>query len=115
MIVRHDATKTTLLQVPATLDDVVYIEVRAYVHLHLYVQYRQLIVQVYGCASDDTLEAQRQQKRREARLRERQQEVPLPGKWDDNPDRSLLEMAGVSAFAHADHMREVVQRDDEKP
>ncbi|VDM45204.1 unnamed protein product [Toxocara canis] len=36
-------------------------------------------------------------------------EVPLPGKWDDNPDKFLLELGGVHSTADR---REVFSRDD---
>lgn len=53
---------------------------------------------VYGCGNRDAVAAQAQQKKWENRQAEKNRKVALPGKWDDNPDRYLLELAGVKSY-----------------
>lgn len=48
--------------------------------------------------------------RNDAYLTEILCQVPLPGNWDDNPDKFLLELGGV--YSTADR-REIFRRDEE--
>jgi hypothetical protein len=51
-------------------------------------------VEVWGCGSAESAVAQREYKKWESRQVEKQRKVKLPGRWEDNPDRALLELAG---------------------
>ncbi|XP_062505635.1 uncharacterized protein LOC134182262 [Corticium candelabrum] len=53
-----------------------------------------LSVEVWGCGSAESADAQKEYRRWELRQIEKQRKVPLPGRWDDNPDKTLLELAG---------------------
>ncbi|KAK3710651.1 hypothetical protein QZH41_011003, partial [Actinostola sp. cb2023] len=53
-------------------------------------------IEVWGCAGLVAKEKQKEQQRWERKQAEKLQKVKLPGKWDENPDRALLEMAGVT-------------------
>ncbi|VDD87946.1 unnamed protein product, partial [Enterobius vermicularis] len=67
-------------------------------------------VEVYGCGGADVFDDQQKQKERQKRQVEKNQKVPLPGNWDDNPDKFLLELGGV--YSTADR-REIFRRDEE--
>lgn len=49
-------------------------------------------IEVWGCAGMEALDEQRKMKHRHKLQTERNARVPLPGKWDDNPDKAILEM-----------------------
>lgn len=54
-----------------------------------------LEVEVWGCGGSRAKDLQREQKNREKRDTEKNAKVKLPGEWDENPDRLLLEWGGV--------------------
>uniref|UniRef100_A0A8R1I0W1 TLDc domain-containing protein n=2 Tax=Caenorhabditis japonica TaxID=281687 RepID=A0A8R1I0W1_CAEJA len=51
-------------------------------------------IEVWGCAGAETLSEQQKLKNWQKQQSEKHKKVPLPGNWDDNPDKTLLEMAG---------------------
>ncbi|CAJ0579345.1 unnamed protein product, partial [Mesorhabditis spiculigera] len=53
-------------------------------------------IEVWGCGGASTLNEQRGLRDWQNRQAERNKKVPLPGNWDDNPDKTLLEMAGIN-------------------
>eukprot|EP00081_Caenorhabditis_elegans_P017323 NP_497457.1 Uncharacterized protein CELE_Y39A3CL.4 [Caenorhabditis elegans] len=53
-----------------------------------------LDIEVWGCAGAGTLADQQKLKNWQKQQTEKHKRVPLPGNWDDNPDKTLLEMAG---------------------
>ncbi|CAP33559.2 Protein CBG15190 [Caenorhabditis briggsae] len=53
-----------------------------------------LDIEVWGCAGQGTLAEQQKLKNWQKQQTEKHKKVPLPGNWDDNPDKTLLEMAG---------------------
>ncbi|CAI2349588.1 unnamed protein product [Caenorhabditis sp. 36 PRJEB53466] len=53
-----------------------------------------LDIEVWGCAGAGTLTDQQKLKNWQKQQAEKHKKVPLPGNWDDNPDKTLLEMAG---------------------
>ncbi|KAI6214939.1 TLDc domain-containing protein [Aphelenchoides besseyi] len=52
-------------------------------------------IEVYGCGGESSLEAQEALKIRQRMQAERNQKVPLPGNWDENPDKAILELSGM--------------------
>uniref|UniRef100_A0A913HSQ1 TLDc domain-containing protein n=1 Tax=Strongyloides stercoralis TaxID=6248 RepID=A0A913HSQ1_STRER len=52
-------------------------------------------IEVWGCGSEDDLTAQMKQKIWYKKEAEKRSKVPLPGAWDENPDKAILEMGGV--------------------
>ncbi|CAJ0601172.1 unnamed protein product [Cylicocyclus nassatus] len=58
--------------------------------------------EVWGCASSNALEDQQKLRAWQNKQAEKHKKVPLPGNWDDNPDKTLLEMAG---FQFSDEKR----------
>lgn len=53
-------------------------------------------IEVWGCGGQGTKEKQEKQQQWERKQAEKLQKVKRPGRWDDNPDRAILEMAGVT-------------------
>ncbi|XP_028394181.1 uncharacterized protein LOC114518394 [Dendronephthya gigantea] len=53
-------------------------------------------IQVFGCAGLRAETDQKQQQNWEKRQAEQLQKVKLPGAWDENPDKAILEMAGIT-------------------
>ncbi|XP_022105175.1 uncharacterized protein LOC110987060 [Acanthaster planci] len=62
-------------------------------HNHKSVPVRTL--EVWGCGDSAVRTAQARQKKMELKDAERAAKVKLPGQWEDNPDRLLLELGGV--------------------
>ncbi|XP_033113827.1 uncharacterized protein LOC117114302 [Anneissia japonica] len=52
-------------------------------------------IEVWGCGGDAAKTEQLKQKQREVKDAEKNLKVKRPGRWDDNPDRYLLELGGV--------------------
>ncbi|KAK0416698.1 hypothetical protein QR680_012637 [Steinernema hermaphroditum] len=53
-------------------------------------------IEVWGCSGATTLQEQQKLKQWQSRQVEKNKRVPLPGNWDENPDKTLLEMAGFT-------------------
>ncbi|TKR77570.1 hypothetical protein L596_018516 [Steinernema carpocapsae] len=53
-------------------------------------------IEVWGCSGATTLQEQQKLKQWQSRQVEKNKKVPLPGNWDENPDKTLLEMAGFT-------------------
>ncbi|KIH46848.1 hypothetical protein ANCDUO_23095 [Ancylostoma duodenale] len=51
-------------------------------------------IEVWGCAASNALEDQQKLRVWQNQQAEKNKKVPLPGNWDDNPDKTILEMAG---------------------
>uniref|UniRef100_A0A914WEK7 TLDc domain-containing protein n=1 Tax=Plectus sambesii TaxID=2011161 RepID=A0A914WEK7_9BILA len=60
-------------------------------------------IEVWGCSGSATLQDQQRLKQWQSRQVEKHKKVPLPGKWEDNPDRYLLEMAGFGGNMREHH------------
>jgi hypothetical protein len=54
-------------------------------------------IECWGCAGMEVLDEQRKMKMRHKLQAERNAKCPLPGKWEDNPDKLILEM-GMFCF-----------------
>ncbi|XP_032219357.2 restriction of telomere capping protein 5 [Nematostella vectensis] len=52
-------------------------------------------LEVWGCGGEKAKEFQKKQQQWERAQAEKSRKVKLPGKWDDNPDKAILEMAGI--------------------
>ncbi|XP_071945310.1 uncharacterized protein [Antedon mediterranea] len=52
-------------------------------------------IEVWGCGGEAAKTDQMKQKERELKDSERNLKVKRPGRWDDNPDRYILQMGGV--------------------
>ncbi|CEF64390.1 TLDc domain-containing protein [Strongyloides ratti] len=52
-------------------------------------------IEVWGCGAEDDLTAQMKQKVWYKKEAEKRSKVPLPGAWDENPDKTILEMGGI--------------------
>ncbi|KAK6028675.1 hypothetical protein OSTOST_05239 [Ostertagia ostertagi] len=52
-------------------------------------------IEVWGCAPSSALQDQQRLRMWQSKQAEKIKKVPLPGNWDDNPDKTILEMAGV--------------------
>ena len=67
-------------------------------------------IEVWGCAGTEVLDEQRKMKMRHKLQAERNAKVPMPGKWDENADKAILEMGGIKFsnerrdFQHPDHL-----------
>ncbi|XP_003726290.3 uncharacterized protein LOC100888336 [Strongylocentrotus purpuratus] len=61
--------------------------------------------EVWGCASSDVKREQAKQKKTERKDTERNAKVKLPGQWEDNPDRLLLDW-GTTRSDYAEAYRE---------
>ncbi|VDN33226.1 unnamed protein product [Gongylonema pulchrum] len=66
-------------------------------------------LEIFACGGTESLEEKRFMDERRKRQIERSKKMPLPGKWDENPDKLLLEMAGAYS---TDNRREVFDRND---
>ncbi|KAL9985807.1 hypothetical protein ACROYT_G008254 [Oculina patagonica] len=53
-------------------------------------------IEVWGCGGQGLKEKQEKQQQWERKQAEKLQKVKRPGRWDDNPDKAILEMAGVT-------------------
>lgn len=51
--------------------------------------------EVWGCAGIEALSDQNKMKSRQKMQTERNARVPLPGNWEDNADKTILEMGGI--------------------
>jgi len=79
-------------------------------HLHIDKDMSNVVaIEVWGASGAATHQQQQQLKQWQGRQVEKHKRVPLPGRWEENPDRLLLEMAGVGSGDHGG--REVHQRD----
>ncbi|ETN71235.1 hypothetical protein NECAME_00924 [Necator americanus] len=61
-------------------------------------------IEVWGCAASNALEDQQKLRMWQNQQAEKNRKVPLPGNWDDNPDKTILEMAG---FKFSDERRKM--------
>ncbi|XP_006815739.1 uncharacterized protein LOC102808561 [Saccoglossus kowalevskii] len=52
-------------------------------------------IEIIGCGGKAAMISQAKQKEWELKEAHRMRKVPLPGKWEENPDKYLLEMGGV--------------------
>lgn len=53
-------------------------------------------IEVWGCGGQVVKEKQEKQRQWERKQAEKLQKVKRPGRWDENPDKAILEMAGVT-------------------
>ena len=54
-------------------------------------------IECWGCAGMEVLDDQRKMKMRHKLQAERNAKCPMPGKWEDHPDKLILEM-GLFSF-----------------
>ncbi|KAI6176794.1 TLDc domain-containing protein [Aphelenchoides bicaudatus] len=53
-------------------------------------------IEVWGCGNEQSSKDMKSLKQRQQMQAERNQKVPLPGNWDENPDKQILEMGGFT-------------------
>ncbi|XP_020609672.1 restriction of telomere capping protein 5-like [Orbicella faveolata] len=53
-------------------------------------------IEVWGCGGQELKDKQQKQQQWERKQAEKLQKVKRPGRWDENPDKAILEMAGVT-------------------
>lgn len=53
-------------------------------------------IEVWGCGGQELKAKQQKQQQWERKQAEKLQKVKRPGRWDENPDRAILDMAGVT-------------------
>lgn len=53
-------------------------------------------IEVWGCGGQEVKAKQQKQQQWERKQAEKLQKVKRPGRWDDNPDKAILDMAGVT-------------------
>lgn len=53
-------------------------------------------IEVWGCGGKEVREKQKTQQKWEQKQAEKLQKVKRPGRWDENPDKAILEMIGVT-------------------
>lgn len=61
--------------------------------------FKVLTIEVWGCGSPEAAASQTLMRARERRSAEQRQQVRNPGDWLENPDRFLLDLAGISVDA----------------
>jgi len=53
-------------------------------------------IEVWGCGGQGIKEKQEKQQQWERKQAEKLQKVKRPGRWDDNPDKAILDIAGIT-------------------
>jgi len=53
-------------------------------------------IEVWGCGGKEVREKQKTQQKWEQKQAEKLQKVKRPGRWNENPDKAILEMIGVT-------------------
>lgn len=67
--------------------------------LHYHLDFTPQIInkiEVWGCGGQEVKAKQQKQQQWERKQAEKLQKVKRPGRWDDNPDKAILDMAGVT-------------------